>query len=255
MSKQLIVSDPNFKEDPTGIDRNFSLAVSEFFSETIQGEGASVGVPAAFLRLQGCTQNCVFCDSKAVWRYGNRYSFTKLFELMEGANLIQQLKSGTHLVLTGGSPLKQQKQLLNFIVAFITRYDFKPFIEIENEAVLMPDSKLISFIDQWNNSPKLENSKNSKKLRYQPEVLKFLSELENSWFKFVVTDEESWSEIKTDFIDTELVDKYQIILMPEGENREQLAKTRELTADIAIREGVRYSERQHIVLWDKKTGV
>jgi len=45
------------------------------------------------------------------------------------------------------------------------------------------------------------------------------------------------------------------ILMPEGAMRDELNRTRELTVDIAIRENVRFSEREHIVLWNKKTGV
>lgn len=255
MSKQLIASDPEFKKDATGIDNLFSLDISEFFSETIQGEGVSIGVPAAFIRLKNCTLNCVFCDSKAVWRYGNKYSFGEIFKLMEDSGLIEQLKNGTHLVLTGGSPVKQQTRLAMFLYSFIVKYEFKPYVEIENECTLMPTDKFRDLINQWNNSPKLENSENKKALRYKPDVLKEISSFDNSWFKFVVTDEESWKEIKEDFLNPGLIKREQIILMPEGEDRIQLMKTREITANIAIREGVRYSDRLHIILWDKKTGV
>ena len=43
--------------------------------------------------------------------------------------------------------------------------------------------------------------------------------------------------------------------MPLGGCREELYKNREYVVELAIRENVRYSSREHIVLWDKKTGV
>lgn len=255
MSKQLIASDPNYNR-VGNFDPFFSLKISEFFSETIQGEGISIGAPAAFLRLTGCTLNCVFCDSASVWRYGNLYSFTEIFEKMEESNLISQLREGTHLVLTGGSVLRQQTQVEMFLYSFMFKYGFKPYIEVENECTLMPSNNMLGdLVSQWNNSPKLENSQNKKTARYKPEILIKLSQTHNSWFKFVVTDEESWKEIEKDFIEPGLILREQIILMPEGACREELKKTRELTAEIAIREGVRFSDREHIVLWDKKTGV
>lgn len=34
---------------------------------TIQGEGAQTGVPAVFLRLNGCPVGCPFCDTRETW--------------------------------------------------------------------------------------------------------------------------------------------------------------------------------------------
>ena len=114
---------------------------------------------------------------------------------------------------------------------------------------------MIELVDQWNNSPKLENSENKKKARYKPEIIKQLSRLHNSWFKFVISEEANWNEIEEDFLKPGLIHRYQIILMPCGETREQLSLTKELAVNIAIREGVRFSGRLHVEIWDKKTGV
>lgn len=253
MSNTLIKANPGFqKEMPEGQDIIF---VSEMFSDTIQGEGINIGVPATFLRVMGCTLSCGFCDSESVWKFGNPYSIREIIALWEDADLPKKFFEGQHLVLTGGSPLKQQFELVRLIEVFIFKYGFKPYIEIENESVLPAHSSLIQYVDCWNNSPKLESSGNTKRAQYKPEILKALSNLKNSWFKFVVTDDQDWDEIQRDFLDTDLIRRDQVILMPEGATREALMNTRELTVSLAIKYGVRFSEREHIVVWDKKTGV
>lgn len=252
MSKVIIEAIPTFKKAVP--DTNSYIDVAEFFCDTIQGENF-IGWPAAFLRVQHCTQNCIFCDSREVWRFGNPYTFDELFKLMEGVDLIRKFNEGQHLVFTGGSPLLQQDRLILFLHEFIQKYGFKPYIEIENESTIMPEEAFIEMIDCWNNSPKLQNSCNPIDSRYQPEILKKLSSLRNSWFKFVVSIEEDWQEIKKDFLDKELIRKNQIVLMPLGAAREELFKNREFVLNLAVRENVRYSTREHVVIWDNKTGV
>lgn len=197
------------------------------------------------------------CDTQSVWRYGNPYTFKEIFELMEDPkfDLIRKFKEGQHLILTGGSPVKQQDRLIDFFNEFEERYDFLPFIEIENEGTLMPKQELIDIVKIWNNSPKLSHSGNPDILRYRPKILFFLSTLENSWFKFVVSTEEDWQEIKRDFLDKGLIRKNQIVLMPLAGNRVELHQNREFVIELAVRENVRYSSREHVEVWDILTGV
>lgn len=252
MPKTLIAANPTFQKD---VDTNNGfLEVSEFFCDTIQGENF-IGWPATFLRLQHCTLNCIFCDTNEVWRKGNPYSFEELFTLMEEFDLIRKFKEGQHWIFTGGSPMRQQFSLIQFIKSFIEKYGFKPYIEIENEAVVRPLESMIQLVDCWNNSPKLSNSNNSYNARYKPEVLLKLSQLKNSWFKFVISQKSDWEEIEKDFIEKDLILKSQIVLMPCGATRDELESNREITLQIAIEHNVRYTTREHIVLWDKKTGV
>lgn len=143
------------------------LNISEMFADTIQGEGIYIGHPATFLRLQGCSLDCTYCDSNEVWRYGDQYSYDHLFALIDTHKVPAKLHAGQHLVLTGGSPLLQQKNLAEFLIEFIRRYSFKPFIECENEAVIMPNSTMFRLVDCWNNSPKLEGSGCKKDQRYK----------------------------------------------------------------------------------------
>jgi organic radical activating enzyme len=252
MPTTLIQQKPTF--DKKVEDEN-KLVIAEMFADTLQGEGINTGVPSTFIRLQGCTLQCVWCDTLDVWPYGNEYSFDEIFEMFESIDLITKFKNGQHLILTGGSPLKQQHKLIAFIEEFQKRYNFYPYTEIENESVLIPDGDLLPLIDCWNNSPKLANSGMKEKARYKPEIIKLLAEQYNSWFKFVISEESDWKEIEEYFINPGLIEKRQIIVMPEGQTQEELLKTREIVADIAIREGVRFTDRLHVTIWNKKTGV
>jgi len=238
-----------FKKD----GKNF-LNVSEFYYDTIQGEGINIGQPAAFLRLKNCTMNCSYCDTTEVWRYGSPYSFTELLDLMSDKNIIDQLRNGQHLVITGGSPLLQQEGIVGFLKKFYEVYQFFTYVEIENECTLMPNPWMRDCIDCWNNSPKLASSGMSLEVRYKPELIKMMSYLKNSWFKFVISNEHEWDEIDEFYLKPGLVKREQIILMPEGATREDLQRKRLMVVDMAICHGVRYSTREHIILWDKKVG-
>jgi 7-carboxy-7-deazaguanine synthase len=248
----LIQQNPSFDKKVEGKDK---LAIAEMFCDTLQGEGITTGIPSTFLRLQGCTLKCVFCDTLDVWPNGNEYSYTEIFELFEGVGLIDRFKKGQHLILTGGSPLKQQESLMFFLKAFWDKYLFLPFIEVENEAVLMPMPEFVPFVDQWNNSPKLANSGMKTLARVKPLVLSCMDSLPNSWFKFVVSAPEDWEEIQMSYLDPGFISKEKIILMPEGDTQEKLNASREIAADMAIKHGVRFTDRLHVTIWNKKTGV
>ncbi len=251
--KQIISAYP--KEKRTIITDLPFINVAEFFTRTVQGEGINIGVPSAFLRVQGCTQNCAWCDSKDVRQQGNPYTFDELFQLMEQNGLIDDLKAGHHFVITGGSPVKQQDALISFLEVLEIQYGFVPYVEIENECTLMPLPAFEFLVKCWNNSPKLSNSGNPRQSRYQPAVLQELSSYKNSWFKFVVEDETDWQEIQMDFLDPGLIQKDQIILMPVGRDIKELEQNRIPVVELAIKHGVRFTDRLHVTLWNTLTGV
>jgi len=255
MVKTLIEAFPSVGRIPDKIQEDESvLNISEHFYDTIQGENLS-GNPAVFLRLQNCTLNCVWCDTSEVWRKGNPYSISELLKMWEQNGIVDRFKNNHRLIITGGSPLLQQESISALITSFISIYGFKPKIEIENECMIKPSYELSSYVNVWNNSPKLSNSGMKKEIRYKPNLLWFMSSLSDSYFKFVITSEEDWKEIEEDFIKPKLLIKSQIVLMPEGVTREELQKHYQIVVDIACREGVRMCDRMHVTIWDKKVGV
>lgn len=231
------------------------LHIAEFFCNTIQGEGINAGVPATFLRLQGCTLKCVWCDTLDVWPFGNEYTIHEVLDLLDEHGIIEKFRAGQHLVLTGGSPLKQERSLIILLEEFYERFEFSPYVEVENECTLMPSANFNFEVNCWNNSPKLSNSGMKENIRIKPDVLRYLASQSNSWFKFVIQNENDWEEIKRDFLDPGYINKDQIILMPEGMTQDELNQSREFVADMAVRENVRFTDRLHVTIWNKKTGV
>lgn len=232
-----------------------SLNISECFSRTIQGEGKFIGYPSIFLRLQGCVLNCGWCDSKEVWKKGNPFTVDEVIQLFKDHEVLFDLRNGHHLVVTGGSPLIQQNVLAGLFDNIQKEISSLPFIEVETECVIMPIKELIRKISWWNCSPKLANSGIPKKQRYKFDNLELMSKMNNVSFKFVVSNENDMAEIYDDFINPLQLDHKKVILMPEGQTRDELSERYSWLVDIATREGFVVSDRLHITIWNKKTGV
>lgn len=92
------------------------LPVNEIF-ETIQGEATFTGMPAMFVRLQGCVVGCPWCDTKHTWSLdpANRVSATDMLNKRSDAPTYAALAPGElmnviekgwprHVVITGGEP-------------------------------------------------------------------------------------------------------------------------------------------------------
>jgi organic radical activating enzyme len=247
------------------------IAVSEYFY-SLQGEGRTMGIPAIFLRLTGCNLMCGgygvekdgilrdgaswVCDTIAVWIKGTTYSFEELVDLLnQKINFIQRLNEGVHLVITGGEPLLQQNRIVSFLEYLERNYACKPILEIETNATIVPSVELDSMVHYWNTSPKLKNSGMPEKERIKAEALSFFYENSKTMFKFVISEFADWEEIKTDFIDTVLVKKEQIVLMPAADSLENLLKKNQLVAEICIQHQIRMCTRLHVEIWNQLTGV
>lgn len=94
------------------------LPINEAF-ETIQGEGVYTGVPAIFLRLQGCPIGCPWCDTQHTWALEDSDQIdivdvlrkesesSKWANLSPSAFLKEVQNQGwtvKHVVITGGEP-------------------------------------------------------------------------------------------------------------------------------------------------------
>lgn len=84
--------------------RSQLLSISESF-HSIQGEGHHAGRSTFFLRTQGCSVGCTWCDTKYSWSK-SKGSFFEIDSLYGEA--LSAIRSGAEIiVITGGEPLEQ----------------------------------------------------------------------------------------------------------------------------------------------------
>ena len=210
-----------------------------FFS--IQGEGVTAGAPAVFIRLQGCSVGCRWCDTKYSWDPAGGREAT-LESLIEEAVAAPCRRA----VVTGGEPL--ESSFFAPIVRALTDRGFT--IEVETSGVIEPP---VLPVDQWNVSLKLAHSGVAEGTRINPAAVRgFLDR--HAWWKFVVTQPSDVAEVLA------LAERFalphdRILLMPEGIRREELLERSLWVVDECRRHGFRYSPRLHVLLWGAKRGV
>lgn len=216
---------------------------------SIQGEGATIGTPSVFLRLALCNLACTWCDTRYTWDW-KRYDYTsEVMDLsLEEAEKLILSYGCQHLVITGGEPMLQQRDLAP-LVGLLKASGFT--FEVETNGTIAPDPSLERDIDQWNVSPKLESSGNALRRRQAPEALHTLSRHPGAYFKFVVVERSDMEEVRT------LCQRYnlpraKVLLMPEGRTREALRRRSRWLSQVCVEEGLRYSPRLHIELWGDK---
>jgi 7-carboxy-7-deazaguanine synthase len=91
---------------------NQSIDAKPEIFETVQGEGLNAGLPAIFIRLQGCDVHCAFCDEKDTWLRRENNSLVMSVEAI--LDYISSLHSTVRrVVITGGEPTQQElKELI-----------------------------------------------------------------------------------------------------------------------------------------------
>lgn len=235
--------------------------VSEMFY-SIQGEGKYQGTPAVFLRLQGCNLFCSWCDTTEVWIQGKSLSIDAVFDEWEKADYVSHLRSGAHLVITGGEPTLRCGEIRSFLFRFKARYHFLPFVEVETNATLfnrvlgLPDGdyELLMMVASWNCSPKLRNSGMLLNRRERQDSIEQFAELNNSIFKFVVCSPADMEEVDR-FVKYYKIPPSRVYLMPEASDREALIERSRWVAEECKKYSYNFSNRLQVLIWGEVTGV
>lgn len=226
------------------------LKVSEIF-DSLQGEGPSTGAPATFLRLALCNLACRFCDTAYTWDF-ERFRYEEEVSVEPVDALAERLSraSGGRLIVTGGEPLVQWKALERLF----ERLPEGLVIEIETNGTLAPSEKLLARVNQWNVSPKLENSGEPLEDRLNHAALVTLRDSGRAYLKLVVGSEADAAEAER--LATELSwPRARVQLMPLAATREELSARSGLVAKEALARGLRFSSRLHVELWGGRRGV
>lgn len=219
---------------------NVALRVSEVFT-SIQGEGPSLGTPSVFVRLQGCTVGCRWCDTKYSWAAarGRQMTLEVLLDDVKSRGL-------DNVVVTGGEPLEHP----TFALLIEGLASLRRRVEVETAGTEVPPPVVV---DQWNVSLKLAHSGVPEARRLRPAAIDRFREL-GAWFKFVVAEERDLHEV-LQIQAQHALPSDRILLMPLGMRREEQQARMPQVIDWCGRYGFRFSPRLHILVWGPKRGV
>jgi len=224
------------------------VKIAEIFY-SLQGEGTLIGTPSVFVRTSGCNLRCAWCDTPYT-------SWTPEGEELSVYSIVERVEQygASHVVLTGGEPMiaPEIEELTQRLSQHIT-------IETAGTVDAHVRCDLMSI------SPKLSNStphqrgggrfaQQHERLRYQPEVLKRLIQLYPYQLKFVVVDPNDLIEIRA-VVEQIGAANRRVMLMAEGTDASILAERGRWLAEVAKREGFRFTPRLHIDLWGNRRGV
>jgi 7-carboxy-7-deazaguanine synthase len=231
-----------------------------FYSLVVEGE--YVGQPSVFMRMSMCNLACKNfaspdsphgCDSFISWSVKNKMSFDEIFQMMEENNYVEHLRQNAIFKLSGGEPLIQQKNLLQFIETFVEKYKFLPCIDFETNATLLPNERWAKeFSATFTTSPKLTTNGDPEEKTYKPEVLRWHAE-HGSGFKFVITSDRDIEEIWRKYVEDKEginVPLNRIWFMPCCGSREEHIERAPAVAEYAKAMHVNFSPRLHLLLWN-----
>ena len=225
------------------------MQINEIF-KSIQGEGPNFGKPAIFLRTAQCNLKCTWCDTKYTWDWDN-YDYTKEVKEMTIEEIKEQILDLEikHLVITGGEPLLQQDDLAD-LLSFL-KPDF--YVEIETNCTILPNKMLTNLVDQWNVSPKTENSGNPLELYENDECYYFFANQENCFFKYVVENESDIPEIRK-FVTKYNIPENRVQLMTQASTKDEISIREKSISELAKANNFLFSPRLHVAMWGAQRG-
>jgi 7-carboxy-7-deazaguanine synthase len=227
-----------------------TVRIAEVF-RSLQGEGPSLGTPSTFVRLQGCTVGCQWCDTKYSWPAdgGTAMSWAALLDAVAAG----RDQHARNVVVTGGEPLEHP----DFVPLVQALKGLGVRLEVETSGVRPPDPAAIAVVDQWNVSLKLRHSGVPDARRLQPEAIEAFRAIpgERVFWKFVVGSVEHVAEV------AELTARWplpreRVLLMPLtlGRDADQ-RRVDEAVWNACVERGYRFTPRAHAAIFGLRRGV
>lgn len=240
-----------------------TLAVSEIFGPTFQGEGPSLGRRAGFVRLGRCNLDCGAgegatwaCDTPYTWdwrgKLGHVYDPAVEVHPVDVEMVVQELTmmEVPLVVITGGEPLLALSAL-EPLIRLLWRADLE--VEIETNGTRRLPHWILGRGVRFNVSPKLANSGVERHRAWVLEALRDLVRAHAS-FKFVVAGTPDLEEV-AELAALVPLDPQRIWIMPAGTSAEEIEGHLLAVADGVLERGWNLTTRLHVQLWGDKRGV
>ena len=234
-----------------------TFKISEIFL-SIQGEARNTGKPVIFIRLYGCAQKCVFCDSTYTWKKQDPSIInTPDYKVMTAVEILEEVKridaDCKYICLTGGDPDLLTDSEFEELVSIFNGLDYE--ISIESSGFKSQkryvDNPVVSFVVMDIKCPSAHASVS------KPE---FISDLrETDQVKILVEDEEDWKYAET------ALEKYPskceilfsaIMTQDETENKRRMAwlANKIISMPDVFRKRTRMNFQLHRLIWGNERG-
>jgi organic radical activating enzyme len=218
-----------------------AFRISEVFL-SLQGEGPSAGMPAHFVRLQGCDVGCRWCDTRYSWAQDGGIDMSP--DALWGK--LSSLGASEMLVVTGGEPLSHPG-LAALLEEGLARWER---VEVETSGLEPPPSSHPRL--HYNVSPKLPSATPRWRSTWA-HVTRWLAE-PRATFKLVVGDDPDLDDA-TGLVHEHAIPAERVMLMPQGITDAELRSRAPRLADACRAHGWRLSPRLHIWMWGARRGV
>ncbi|WP_045224404.1 7-carboxy-7-deazaguanine synthase QueE [Methyloterricola oryzae] len=212
---------------------NEQLRVTEIF-HSLQGESRTVGWPTAFVRLTGCPQRCVYCDTEYAFSGGSRMSVGDILAAVRGFGV-------RFVTVTGGEPLAQKGCL--DLLSRLADEGYEVSLETGGAMdVSAVDPRVVKVMD-------LKTPASGEEGRNRYENLAYLSAKDQ--IKFVIMDEGDyrWS---TEQLQSRALDQCAEVLFSPAAGFQEPAQLAEWI--LRDRLPVRFQLQLHKILWGAERG-
>jgi organic radical activating enzyme len=213
------------------------------------------------------------CDSYASWDV----RFKHLSPMMTISSIVDKMQEmmpqgkfgdNVHLILTGGEPLLGwQRTYIDLLEEILERGMDLNFLTFETNGTQPLTDELLNYLDirgrnhtletTFSISSKLPSSGEAWKDAIKPEVVKEYTKIKNhrSYFKWVVSNEDDYQDV------VDAIAAYKeanvilpVYLMPSGGTTKVYDTNEKWVADLAMKNGWRYTPRLQVQLWKNAWG-